>query len=81
MANPQQEEVMRALAKGIEEGLEMVYGRHTGFYLVAIPFGDGSDGVSDYIGNIDRTDAIAALRATADRLEKNQTIPATQGEA
>ena len=81
MGTPAQEYKMRRLAKHIEKDLKKMYGVDMGFFLVAVPFGDGSEGVSDYIGNIDRKDGIEALRATADRLETNQTIPAAQGSA
>lgn len=80
MATLVQEDVMRSLAQGVEEGLEMIYGKKTGFVLVVTPFNE-SNSVSDYIGNIDRTNTIELMRQTAERLEKNQTIPASQGEA
>ncbi len=80
MGTPAQEDCMRSLAQGVEEGLEMIYGKKMGFVLVATPFNQ-SNSISDYIGNVDRKNVIELMRQTADRLEKNQTIPATQGEA
>jgi hypothetical protein len=80
MATLKQEELMRAVAQGVGEALEMVYGQKMGFVLVATPF-DESNTISDYIGNIDRKNTIELMRQTADRLEKNQTIPAAQGQA
>lgn len=80
MSTPKQEECMRALAQGISDGLTVIYGEKMGFVLVATPFNE-SNAISDYIGNIDRKNVVDLMRETADRLEKNQTIPATQGEA
>lgn len=81
MATMQQEREMRNLAKRIERDLKKMYGMDMGFFIVTVPFGNGSMGVSDYIGNVHRKEGIEMMRATADRLETNQTIPAAQGEA
>ncbi|MDO6426208.1 hypothetical protein Q4489_04250 [Thalassotalea sp. 1_MG-2023] len=80
MSTPRQEACMRKVAQGINEALEITYGQKMGFVLVATPFNE-SNAISDYIGNIDRENVIELMRETADRLEQNQTIPATQGEA
>jgi len=50
-----------------------------GFALIIFPF--ENPGVSNYISNGDRDGMIEALRETADRLEKNEVIPAIQGRA
>lgn len=78
MANLQQEEFLRKLAAITEEALSEAYGQKMSFMLVISPFGEG-DKISDYIGNLQRKGSIEILRTTADRLEKNQTIPASQG--
>lgn len=50
-----------------------------GFALIVFPFGDS--GTSNYISNAERKDMIKALRETADRLELNEDIPVTEGNA
>ena len=50
-----------------------------GFALIV--FEHYKPGISNYISNSHREDMITALRETADRLEKNQDIPAIEGEA
>jgi len=50
-----------------------------GFALIV--FEHYKPGISNYISNSNREDMVKALRETADRLEKNQDIPAIQGEA
>ena len=80
MATLNQEESLRNLALFINMALKKAYGEEMGFMLVSCPFGQG-DKVSDYIGNMERGSGIEMLRTTADRLEKNQTIPASEGEA
>lgn len=80
MANKYQEECMRSVAKGVNEALEMIYGQKMGFVIVTTPFNE-SNSVSDYIGNIERSDVVELMRETAERLEKNQIIPAAQGNA
>ena len=80
MATLQQEAQMRELAKVIEKKLKRMYGVKMSFLLVTQPYGEG-DKVSDYIGNLARESGIGVLRETADRLERNETIPASQGEA
>ena len=49
------------------------------FGLIVFEFFD--PGIGNYISNGNREDMIKALRETADRIEKNQVIPAVQGKA
>ncbi|WP_102797352.1 hypothetical protein [Bowmanella denitrificans] len=81
MATPAQEEAMRHLAGKLDMVLQSMYGTKMGFFLTVVPFGDGSPGISDYIANIGRNEAIDMLRTTADPLESNQVMPAAQGQA
>jgi hypothetical protein len=80
MATLQQEKKMRDIARLLEKKLKQAYGVKMSFLLVTQPYGEG-DKVSDYIGNLARESGIGVLRETADRLERNETIPAAQGEA
>ncbi len=70
---------MRALATALSELLNEEYGKKMGFFLVVGP--EGTGGVSDYIGNITRGTGIEWMKETIERLEKNQDIPVTQGNA
>ena len=70
----QTEEQMRLFADLLSMHL-----RGWGFALLVFPFGD--PGISNYISNAQRGDMITALREAADRLEKNEDIPAIQGQA
>lgn len=79
MATLQQEKRMRDLARLLEKKLKQAYGVEMSFLLVTQPYGEGEK-VSDYIGNLARESGIGVLRETADRLERNQTIPASKGE-
>lgn len=79
MANLKQERHLRILADVIDETLGKMYSQKMGFLIVVTPFGSGDSAVSDYIGNIARDSAIEVLRESADRLEKNQDIPASVG--
>lgn len=45
-----------------------------GFTLLV--FDHKNPGMSNYVSNCDRVSMIKALRETADRIEKNQDIPA-----
>jgi len=76
----QQEENLRKLAKAIDDTLTEDYNQRMGFFIVVAPFEEG-EGISDYIGNASREESIRWMRETADRLERNQTIPATEGNA
>jgi hypothetical protein len=73
------EETMRGLAQGIDEVLEKATGQKKGFALVVFEF--GQPGLGNYISNARREDMVAALRETADRIEKRETIPPAQGSA
>lgn len=73
-----QEEDLRAVAEGLTEALEMLYGKKMGFFLCVSPFDENQD-VADYIANVAREDGIAWVRETVERLENNEDIPATVG--
>lgn len=81
MANRKQEEGLRIAANMLEEFLEAIYAEKMGFSLIVFPQGENDEAVADYIANCHRGDMIDFLRSTADRLEKNQDIPAGGGEA
>ena len=68
------EEIMRYAAKSIEE-----YFPDMAFILLVFEFGDNK--IGNYISNAERKSMIKVLRETADRLEFNQDIPATEGSA
>lgn len=78
MANLQQEKHLRELASILKEALAEMYGTEMSFVLVTQPYGE-EPGISDYIANMARESSIGVLRELADRLEKNQTIPASEG--
>lgn len=80
MANPKQEQTMRKLAGVADYYFTECYGERMGFFIMAAPFFN-PDGISDYIGNMDRESTIKVLRKLADRLEADEVIPASQGEA
>lgn len=73
MAKSEFEGYMRGMARAIDQLLKEDFGE-LGFALLIFDFDD--PGTSNYISNINREDMIKALRETADRLEKNQVIPA-----
>jgi len=64
--------VMKELGAEINEALEATFGKK-GFALIVFDF--NKPGISNYVSNAKREDMIAALRETADRIEKNQDIP------
>lgn len=74
----EQEENLRLLASKVDSSAHAIYGQKMGFFLVIAPFG-ADKGISDYIGNSNREDAIKWMRETADRLESDQVIPVTKG--
>lgn len=80
MATLKQEHELREVAKILTKKLRRAYGEDMGFFLVVTPFKQ-NEPVSDYISNIHRESGIAVLRDTADRLETNETIPASIGGA
>lgn len=66
------EEALGHIASAIEETINYEFGK-MGFALLVFDF--GKPGISNYISNAQRSDMIAALRETADRLESKQDIP------
>ena len=73
-----QGEFLRTTAKSLSELIDDFYGCHMGFALIVFPHDSHN---ADYISNSSRVDMVKALRETADRIEKNEVIPATIGEA
>ena len=67
------EDIMRLLGDAIHYTLKDNFGPK-GFALIVFNFHE--PGISNYISNARREDMIKSLRETADRLEKNQDIPA-----
>lgn len=59
-------DMMQVFGQVIEEHLPP----NMAFFLIVSPY--GAPGISNYIANAAREDGIALLRATADRLERNQ---------
>jgi hypothetical protein len=68
------------LAKAIELSVEELYGRKMAFGLFIFDFGEG-ERVGDYVSNAKRKNMVKAIREIADRIEKNEVIPKTIGEA
>ena len=80
MANLVQEKALRELIKVTLSILPEFYGRDDmSAMLIVSPFGE--EQISDYISNMSRDSAIKVLRELADRLERNETMPAAKGEA
>ena len=73
-----QEIFLRDLISAVSNVLDDEYDKHMGIALIIFDF-DGDQ--TDYICNAKRKEMIKALRETADRIEKNETIPATIGSA
>lgn len=69
------EDLMRLLGQAIDYTMRDNIGPK-GYALIVFDFHD--PGLSNYISNAKREDMIKALRETADRLEKNQDVPAIQ---
>jgi len=67
-----------AIAHVIEKSSAQFYNQPMGFALIIFPF---NDLLSDYVSNAQRDDMIKVLRETADRIEKNDIIGKTIGEA
>lgn len=74
MATMAQDRELRELARLMDKKLKRIYGERMGFLLIATPFRDEAGAIADYVGNIQRPDAIASLRDTADRLEQRATV-------
>ena len=66
------ERVMRELGDHLNKVIDAAFGKK-GFALIIFDF--NQPGVSNYVSNAKREDMVAALRETANRLEKNQDIP------
>lgn len=79
MATMAQDRELRELARLMDKKLKRIYGEKMGFLLIATPFREEAGAIADYIGNIERPDAIASLRDTADRLEKRATVTTPVG--
>lgn len=73
------ENILSEIAKSIDKCLKETSGRKIGFALMVFEF--EHPGVGSYISNAERTTMISALKETADRIEKNQTIPPPIGSA
>lgn len=73
------EDELKGIATLIDEYFKALHDRPIGFALLVFDF-DAPE-IGNYIGNCNREDMIKALRETAARLEKNEYIPATKGEA
>lgn len=71
---------LREIAIILEKELEYSYGEPMGFILLVTPWSTGNS-VCDYISNGNRNNCIDWLKETAQRLENNETIPATKGNA
>lgn len=63
---------LKLIAAGVNDEIKERFGK-MGFALIVFDF--GRPGISNYISNAQRSDMIAALRETADRLEQRQDIP------
>ena len=74
------DDALKGVAKAMDEILEDIYGVRMGFALMVYPFGN-EDRAADYISNGDRGCMIKALRETADKIERNETIPTPIGTA
>jgi len=81
MATMDQEEDLRQIADALTIVLRTIYQEPMGFFLCISPQNERGENVADYIANCDRESGIEWLRDTADRLEGNQSIGASQGEA
>ncbi|MCK5615042.1 hypothetical protein KAR91_74960 [Candidatus Pacearchaeota archaeon] len=73
------ENFLNKTASAISESLKKAFGPKTGFALLIFEF--DNHGIGNYVSNVERSTMIDALRETADRLEKNQTIPPAIGSA
>lgn len=87
MAKPNQKIIdhnLRQLAANLEKALSAIYGEERmAFLLTVTRFDKGGETVdnnADYIGNMGRESSVPMLKELAERLEKNQDIPATQDD-
>ena len=79
MKKPEQENALAILAAFLGGELNEIYNQEMGFFICVMPM-DCETAVADYVSNAERESGIKWLRETADRLEKRQTIEASQGE-
>ena len=74
------EERLRGIAQALDQIFEhQIYGKRMAFFVSVFEFGGPI--VADYISNAEREYIVKALRETANRIEKNEVIPVTIGEA
>ena len=71
------EKIMRGIAASLEEVIEDNIGKNMGFVLMVFKL--GKPGITNYISNVQKTDIIAGLRESANKLESGQDTPAAQG--
>ena len=69
---------MEMLASAISHSLDQTYDRSMGFALLVFDFESDQ---ADYISNSKRENMVQALRETADRIERNEIIGPTIGNA
>jgi len=75
------EDLLNALAATLDKTLPTIYNiERVGFVLLTFSF-DVESKSGDYVSNANRDDIIKALREVADRLESNEVIGQTIGEA
>lgn len=72
----QTEELMRYLGKILDDAISEFFPQ-AGFALIIFKFHE--EGLSNYISNAERGSMIKALKKIAERLEKNEDIPAGLG--
>ena len=72
----QTEELMRYLGKILDDAISEFFPQ-AGFALIIFKFHE--EGLSNYISNAERGSMIKALKEIAERLEKNEDIPAGLG--
>lgn len=72
------DEYLQMLAEAISSSLDQTYKRHMGFALLIFEFDSDK---ADYISNSQRNNMVDALRETADRIERGETIGPTIGNA
>lgn len=77
MSEEQKQALAKVSGEGMREMASMVSNyiddKYVGFALIVFPVNDKT-GMTNYISNCKREDMIKALRATADRIEKNMDI-------
>lgn len=71
--------VLQYLGKHLDKLFAEMYGEEMGWTLLVFPFGDAK-GMADYISNADRESMITVLRRMADKLERDEIMPAARGE-